>query len=118
MNGITGFFRTPLLTRVRIWLAFTVAIVADGIQMSLGPTGWLFADQAIDVVTMCLLSMLIGFHPLFIPTFIAELFPIVDMLPTWTGCTAVVIALRRREQRGVAPSPPPRVTVHDNVIDI
>jgi hypothetical protein len=115
---MTGIFRTPMLTRVRVWLALTVAVVADGIQLSLGPTGWLFADQAIDVVAMCLISALIGFHPLFIPTFIAEFFPVVDMLPTWTGCTAVVIALRRREQRGVAPAPPPPVTSRDDVIDI
>src|SRR5262245_57748916 len=117
MNA-TSIFRTPLLTRVRVWLAFTVAIVADCIQMSLGPSGWLFADQAIDVIAMCLISALIGFHPLFIPTFIAEFVPMVDMLPTWTGCTAVVIALRRREQRGVAPSPPPHVSPRDEVIDI
>ena len=119
---MTGFFRTPLLTRVRIWLAFSVAIVADGIQLTLGPTGWLFADQAIDVVAMGLLTMLLGFHPLFIPTFIAELLPVVDMIPTWTGCTAVVVALRRREQRGVASAPPPPVTpredLRNDVIDI
>jgi|SRR5436190_15030148 len=115
---MTGIFRTPFLTRVRIWLAFSVAIVADGLQLSLGPSGWLFVDQAIDVVAMCLLSLLLGFHPLFIPTFIAELFPIVDMLPTWTGCTAIVVALRRREQRVVASAPPPPVTSRDDVIDI
>src|SRR5262245_66692947 len=101
MTGITSIFRTPTLTRVRIWLALAVAVVADGIQMSLGPAGMVVVDQAIDVVAMFLISALVGFHPLFIPTFVAEFLPVVDMLPTWTGCTAVVIALRRREQRGV-----------------
>jgi hypothetical protein len=95
-----------------------VAIIADGIQVTLGPTGWLFADQAIDVITMGLLTALVGFHPLFIPTFVAEFLPMVDMLPTWTGCTAVVIALRRREQRGVATAAPPPVKSRDDVIDV
>jgi hypothetical protein len=42
------------------------------------------------------LSRVIGFHPLLLPTFVLELIPVADLLPTWTGCVAVVIALRRR----------------------
>jgi hypothetical protein len=49
-----------------------------------------------DVVAMVLISWVIGFHPLLLPTFVVELIPIVDMAPTWTICTAIVVGLRRR----------------------
>jgi hypothetical protein len=72
----------------------------------LGPLGWAFPDQAIDCVAMILLSWVIGFHLLLLPTFVVELIPIAEMLPTWTACTAAVIALRKREQRNQPPAPP------------
>jgi hypothetical protein len=103
---MSGRLFPPVLTRRRIWLAYGIAVCADVLQFVLGPVGWVFVDDAIDVVAMLLLTLVIGFHPFFIPTFIAELVPLVDMLPTWTGCTAVVIAMRRR-QRAPAPSTPP-----------
>jgi hypothetical protein len=99
-------FRAPVLTSGRILLAFLVAIAADGFQILLGPLGWTFFDEVIDVITMIVASLLIGFHPLFLPTFLVEFIPIIDMLPTWTACVAMVVALRKRQQRsGAAPSP-------------
>jgi hypothetical protein len=97
-------FRKPILTSRRIWLAFTVAILADGIQLALGPLGWAFADELIDAIAMVFTTFLIGFHPLLLPTFIAELVPVMDFLPTWTGCVAVVIAIRRKRERDAMPS--------------
>lgn len=99
-------FRTPRLTRTRIFLALAVAIVADGLQILLGPLGWAFIDQAIDIVAMVLTMWILGFHILLLPTFVVELIPVADMLPTWTGCTIAVIALRKRAEN-VAPPPPP-----------
>lgn len=80
-------------------LALAVAVVADGAQLLLGPLGWAFGDQIIDVVAMLLVSGLIGFHWLLLPSFVLELIPAVDELPTWTACVAAVIALRRRRER-------------------
>jgi len=91
-------FRTPELTRPRIYLALAVAIGADGTQLLLGPLGWAGIDEGIDLVAMILTSTILGFHWLLLPTFLVEFMPIVDMLPTWTGCVAGVIALRKREQ--------------------
>lgn len=107
-----SLIHAPLLTPLRIWPAFAVAIAADGIQLLLGPFGWTFFDEIIDVVTTIVMSLLIGFHPLLLPTFLVEIIPVVDMLPTWTGCVAVVVALKRRDERATAQrssSPPPRV---------
>ena len=78
-------------------------MAADGLQFLLGPFGWVLVDQAIDCVAMILVSWVIGFHILLLPTFVVELVPVLEDLPTWTACTAAVIVLRKREQR----RPPP-----------
>ena len=98
--------KAPQLTSVRIFLALTVALGADGLQLLLNGPGWFGPDQIIDVVTMIVLSRVIGFHVLLLPTFVVELVPVVDDLPTWTACAAAVILLRKRDQRGAAPPVP------------
>jgi len=109
----------PVLTRRRIWTACAVALVADGVQLVLGPLGWVGLDEAIDVLVMLLLSATIGFDLLFLLTFVAEFFPVVDMLPTWTACTMVVIGLRRKKSPNPQPpSPTAGQQPMDNVIDI
>jgi hypothetical protein len=98
---MSKLFRTPTLTRRRIQLAFVVAILSDAVQLGLaplGPLGWIFVDEIIDVVAMILTSWLLGFHLLLVPTFLVELIPVVDMLPTWTGCVALLVSIRKREQ--------------------
>ncbi len=103
---LNSLFRAPLLTRPRMVLGLAVAVAADGLQLVLGPFGWEGADQAIDVVAMIVVSRIIGFHILLLPTFVVELVPLVEDLPTWTACTAAVIALRKREQNRPPPPPP------------
>ena len=111
----------PILTRRRIALALVLAALADAVQIAIGPAGWFFFDEIIDVIAMAALTLLIGFHPLFLPTFIVEIVPIVDMLPTWTACVGVVVMLRKRQQ-GHAASPPPPVPTDANgsskIIDV
>ncbi|MGD0743891.1 MAG: hypothetical protein ABSA45_01940 [Verrucomicrobiota bacterium] len=99
-------FRVPRLTRFRMVLALTVAVVADGLQFLLGPLP--FADQAIDMIAMVLTSWVIGFHWLLLPTFVVEFIPLLDELPAWTACVVAVIALRIREQRA---SPPQKTAI-------
>jgi hypothetical protein len=88
-----------ILTLWRIIFALAVAVVADGLQFVIGPFGWAFGDQIIDVIAMLLTVWALGFHLLLLPTFVMELIPGVDMLPTWTACVIAVIALRKRAQR-------------------
>jgi len=94
--NLSRLFVASRLTRTRAWLALTVAVVADGLQLLLGPLGWAFSDQIIDIIAMLLTCGLLGFHWLLLPTFVVEFFPVVDMLPTWTGCVVAVVALRKR----------------------
>jgi hypothetical protein len=84
-------------SRSRIRAAYAVAIVTDVLQLSLGPFGWAFFDEILDVGAMLIMTRLLGFHPLLLPTFVLELVPVMDMLPTWTGCVALVVATRRTE---------------------
>ncbi len=101
-------------------LALAIAAAADGLQLLLGPLGWAFLDQAIDCVAMVLVTWVIGFHILLLPTFVVELVPVLEDLPTWTACTAAVIALRKREQNKTTPPPPPSAPTGKDkpVIDI
>ena len=111
---INSFFRVPHLTRMRMALAMAVAVVADGLQLLLASFGWFGLDQLIDGVAMVLVSWIVGFHILLLPTFIIELVPVLEDLPTWTACTAAVIALRKREQSNhPPPAPPPDKPVID-----
>jgi hypothetical protein len=91
----------PGISRRRIIAAFAVALFADGLQMLLGPLGWVFLDQIIDVIAMGLTVSLIGFHLLLLPTFVIELVPVVTELPTWTACVALVLALKKRNEKAV-----------------
>jgi hypothetical protein len=102
---LPAMFRAPKLTRTRMILALAVAGTADSLQFFLGPVGWAFPDQAIDLLAMLLTAWAVGFHLLLLPTFLAELFPVVDMLPTWTACVIAVVALRKREQNAAAKPP-------------
>src|SRR5207244_96244 len=91
-------FQPPPLTRNRVRLAYAIAVSADALQWLLGPPGWLFADEILDIVAMVAISGVIGFHPLLLPTFALEALPVADLLPTWTGCVAVVVALRKKKR--------------------
>ena len=98
-------FQVPVLTRNRVRLAYGIGVAADALQLLLGPLGWVGADEMIDVAAMILIWRAIGFHLLLLPTFALECLPVTDLLPTWTGCVAIVVALRKRQQ-GISPPPP------------
>ena len=97
-------FQPPPLTRNRVRLAYGIAISADVLQWLLGPPGWAFADEILDLAAMVLISRVIGFHPLLLPAFVIEFLPVVDLVPTWTVCVALVVAFRKKQQ-GAAPQP-------------
>ena len=106
----------PALTRTRVWLAYGVAVAVDVLQFALGPLGWAFADEILDVAAMLAMWRLIGFHPLLLPTFVLEVVPVADLLPVWTVCVALVVALRRKQQGSVQrtqgpPAPGPIIDV-------
>ena len=92
----TGASSGPVLTSSRIRAAYAVAIATDVLQFALGPFGWAFADEILDVVALIMTTKLLGFHPLLLPSFVVELVPVIDVMPTWTGCVALVVATRKK----------------------
>jgi hypothetical protein len=95
---VSSFLPSPFLTPVRIRSAYTVAAVTDVLQLLAGPLGFAFFDEALDVVAAIVIWRLLGFHPLLLPTFVVEFLPVADLLPSWTGCVALVVALKKRQQ--------------------
>jgi hypothetical protein len=90
----------PVLTPRRVWMVRGLAVLVDLAQFALLPAELTPLNNAIDVATAIAMVALVGWHWAFLPTFLAELVPFVDLVPTWT--LAAMIATRGR----VAPAPP------------
>ena len=90
-------------TPKRILAARAIAVLADAIQLGFLP---LFAggapegfDAVLDLVACGAMIALVGWHWAFLPAFIAEALPGVDLAPTWT--LAVLFATRGRRRKDV-----------------
>ncbi len=95
--SLNNLLRPAKLTHGRMAVALIVALAADGLQLLMQAVP--LAPQLLDVAAMVLVTVAIGFHVLFLPSFVLELVPILNDFPTWTGCVIAVFALRRREAR-------------------
>jgi hypothetical protein len=90
----TGFLKSP---RSRFRAALALAIVADAAQILISPS---FAegamsplDDILDLAVMVALIRLIGWHWEFLPSFIGEFVPGLDLVPFWTFA---VVNVRRK----------------------
>jgi hypothetical protein len=78
-------------------LARVIALAVDALQIAIIPllfpgSPW---NNAIDLVTGAVMVWLLGWHLAFLPTFLTELIPFVDLFPTWT--VAVLYVTRKRK---------------------
>ena len=80
-------------------LAWMIAVGADALQIAMLP---LFAGglasplaDALDVAVGIAMIALLGFHPAFLPTFVIEVLPLGNLVPTWTA--AVWLATRAQK---------------------
>jgi|SRR5580692_7905666 hypothetical protein len=93
---LPGPISSPRISSRRIWLARGIAVAADAVQIAFFPflsEGFASPfDAALDVVVAIVLTLLVGWHIAFIPSFIIKALPFADMAPTWT--IAVLIATR------------------------
>lgn len=98
-----------VLTRRRVIAARSIAVIADAVQLGLFPLfseGALsVANDVLDVVVAATMVALVGWHWSFVPAFVAELVPVFDLVPTWTG--AVLLATRGEVIVDASPGPPP-----------
>jgi len=111
----------PTLTKNRIRLAYAVAVVADVLELPItaventviGMLPGELADGVVDIVVMGIMTRLLGFHWLFLPSFVLEAIPEIDVLPTWVGCVAYVVWQRKKEP--AAATAPSHVEVQTSV---
>jgi hypothetical protein len=114
----------------RITIARVVAVSADAIQWGLLPFFFEGSisplNAALDVVVGGVLTWLVGWHIAFLPSFVFEALPFVDLAPTWT--IAVLIATRKKTEKplqrvdahapGPAPASSSAVPPRSDVIDV
>jgi hypothetical protein len=95
------------VTPNRVRAARILAVVADAVQLAgipvFGPGFASPANDVLDVVVGGVLVWLVGFHWSFLPGFLAELVPGVDLVPTWTA--AVLLATRGQGAAVLEPEP-------------
>jgi hypothetical protein len=120
MNADSTVTENPILlsARSRFRAALILAVAADALQILVFP---LFAegalspaDDVLDLAAAAVLVNLLGWHWEFLPAFLAELVPGVDLVPFWTLAVAnvyrrwkqiTVTAEETREQRPALPKP-------------
>ena len=80
----------------RIRVAWVIALAADVVEVPLftAPAIGAVLTDCLDVAVGITLIALVGWHWAFLPTFVAELVPGLDLVPTWT--VAVWLATRGR----------------------
>jgi hypothetical protein len=84
------------LTRGRVRAALALAMLADVVQVGLFPLfGWgvlFWPNGVLDALVGIVMCVLLGWHWAFLPSFVAEMTPWLDLFPTWT--TAVLFVTR------------------------
>ena len=88
--------------RLALWLALAVDILQWALipLFAEGFLSWL--NDAVDVATAGAMTSLLGWHLVFLPSFIGELVPLANLAPTWTA--AVLWVTRRSRQEDELPS--------------
>ena len=93
-----GTESAPVPSRTRVRTARVIAVLADLVQLAFVPAfgGGAISplNDGLDVVVGLLMVRLVGWHFAFLPTFVAELVPGLDLIPSWTA--AVWFATRCR----------------------
>jgi hypothetical protein len=99
----------PLMTSSRIRTARIIAVAADAVQLGLfplfiggAPEGF---DAALDAAVGLVMVVLLGWHLAFLPSFVSEALPFVDLFPTWT--LAVLYVTRGGAQTAAPPAAAP-----------
>jgi ethanolamine transporter EutH len=107
---------TGVPTAARIRAARAIAMLADLAEIVVFPAfmeGFLSpANDVLDVAVAVALTWLLGWHWAFLPSFLAEMIPVVGLVPTWTAAVFYVTsglapAAEVPTATRVDPPPPP-----------
>ena len=102
-----------VLTPARIRTARAIAMLADLAQIVVFPAfsegAMSPVNDALDVGVAAALSALVGWHWAFLPSFLSELIPMWDLVPTWTAAVWYVTSgtLPGGQAPDVRVEPPP-----------
>ena len=107
-SAYTPRMATEPLSPGRIRAARVIAVAADALQIAILPAfaGGVFSilNNVLDIVVAIVMVGLVGWHFAFVPSFVAEMVPGLDLVPTWT--LAVWFATRGRNADSQPPGPP------------
>ncbi len=83
-----------VITTNRARLALALALLADALQLGAIPffvwgaaSPW---NDALDVAMAVAMVALLGWHWAFLPSFVAEMVPLLSLVPTWTAAVLIV----------------------------
>ncbi len=101
--GLLSRFLKKDQSPARVRWARLIAVAADLLQIVFFPAfseGLVsIVNDVLDVVVAIVMVALLGWHWAFLPTFLSEMIPVWDLVPTWTLAVLIVT-------RGGAKSPP------------
>lgn len=96
--------RRENLSPARVRAARIIAIAADFVQIVVMPV---FAggfsspvNDALDAAVAVAMILLVGWHWAFLPSFLSELIPFWDLVPTWTAAVFLVTRGQGRRPPG------------------
>ena len=105
------------MTPGRVQAARWIAAAADFLQIVVFPvfipgllSPW---EDALDFLVALAMIALIGWHWSFLPSFLAELVPGLDLIPTWT---AAVFFVTRGQGKPAPPQPGTPPTIDTKVL--
>jgi hypothetical protein len=112
-----GLLPTPPVTlapsAARVRTARAIAMLADLVQIVVFPAfsqGALSPfNDALDAGVAVALTWLLGWHWAFLPSFLSELIPMFDLVPTWTAAVWYVTS-GTLPPAGAPPGPPIDIT--------
>jgi hypothetical protein len=106
LSALKRFMDKPELTRKRVVIAYVIAVVADLLELPITAAQFSIVGLAagesaafvVDSIVFVVMTKLLGFHWMFLPSFCIGLIPGLDMLPTWVGCVFFAVRQRKKEQ--------------------
>jgi hypothetical protein len=108
--------KTISITRIK--LARVIAICADLVQIGLpfvfGEGIFSPFEDALDILVCVAMTLLVGWHVAFVPSFFVKLVPLVDLAPTWT--IAVFVATRKSRVVSTEPTMKQAVVTADKKV--
>jgi hypothetical protein len=110
----------------RVKLAFAIAVIADLCEFPVTwfeHFGWEWvqlmgraAGLVLDCCVMWVLTKVLGFNWVFVPSFLIECIPTLDLFPSWVGAVAYVVWQRKKSQQmpqGQSPALRPLIDVQE-----